>query len=281
MRTVLFVDGPARGEVRRIPENVANYEVAFPLPPVSLSPAAEDPFADFPPGHLAPPVYARTARYGFEAFQFLGHLLTVATCHEDSGLTLRDRVLGVLLTDAARELLDVSPAAPPAPTDLVADVYLARIVRITTFPSQWNAWDGAGRYYYLKYRSGVGRVWRAKSPDDPALGGNTGIIASFQHGGRYDGDMGLAEFLRRAGIWLAPSAAVIGEEPKAAAGPVVVPEDVSPAPAEAEACGRHSRHHRLGGVLGPCIKPPGHGDEWHLDATGAAWDPATDREQET
>ena len=41
---------------------------------------------------------------------------------------------------------------------------------------------------------------------------------------------------------------------------------------ELEACGKHSRYHRLGGILGPCAKGSGH-EGWHLDAGGAAWDP--------
>jgi hypothetical protein len=42
-----------------------------------------------------------------------------------------------------------------------------------------------------------------------------------------------------------------------------------------EQCGKRSKSHRIGGILGPCVKPPGH-DGWHLDGSGAAWDPATD-----
>lgn len=45
-------------------------------------------------------------------------------------------------------------------------------------------------------------------------------------------------------------------------------------------CGKYSRP-GLGGILGPCKLKPGHetfpGATWHLDAGGAAWDPATDR----
>lgn len=41
-------------------------------------------------------------------------------------------------------------------------------------------------------------------------------------------------------------------------------------------CGAYSRYQRYGGVLGPCNKTPDHGAEWHLDDSGAAWDPAID-----
>lgn len=49
------------------------------------------------------------------------------------------------------------------------------------------------------------------------------------------------------------------------------------APPEPETCGKRSTWQRWGGILGPCVKPPGHEtDEWHLDARGSAWDPAID-----
>jgi hypothetical protein len=50
-------------------------------------------------------------------------------------------------------------------------------------------------------------------------------------------------------------------------------------PAEPALCGRYSRGHRIGGILGPCIKTPGHAGDWHLDASGAAWDPDTDQRE--
>jgi len=62
--------------------------------------------------------------------------------------------------------------------------------------------------------------------------------------------------------------------------PVVVhpdewPEGL-PRPVGPHQCGRRSRP-GIGGILGPCVKPRGHDvGEWHLDATGAAWDPASD-----
>lgn len=50
-------------------------------------------------------------------------------------------------------------------------------------------------------------------------------------------------------------------------------------------CGKYSRPSRFGGVLGPCKLKPGHETfptaTWHLDENGAAWDPATDRQQAT
>ncbi len=51
-------------------------------------------------------------------------------------------------------------------------------------------------------------------------------------------------------------------------------------PPEPETCGKRSTWQRWGGILGPCVKPPGHeADEWHLDARGCAWDPAIDATQ--
>lgn len=54
-----------------------------------------------------------------------------------------------------------------------------------------------------------------------------------------------------------------------------------PAPEhESETCGKRSTWQRWGGILGPCVKPPGHEtDEWHFDARGCAWDPAIDATQ--
>lgn len=76
--------------------------------------------------------------------------------------------------------------------------------------SQWNAWDAGGQYYYLRYRSGRGTVETAASEEDyldqttpPAV-----LVANFNHGGSFDSDICLEEFLQRAGMRLAEGADV-------------------------------------------------------------------------
>ena len=63
-------------------------------------------------------------------------------------------------------------------------------------PSQWDAWDADSRYYYLRYRWGVGTV------DSP----HGTQIASFRHGDDLDGSIGLEGFMALAGLALAPRA---------------------------------------------------------------------------
>jgi hypothetical protein len=88
---------------------------------------------------------------------------------------------------------------------------LVRIVQTCcACPSQWDAWDAAGQYYYLRYRCGRGTVETAASEEDyedqktaaPVL------VANFNHGDPLDGEISLAEFLRRAGMRLAEGAVV-------------------------------------------------------------------------
>ena len=59
------------------------------------------------------------------------------------------------------------------------------------------------------------------------------------------------------------------------------PASTPPEP-EPETCGKRSTWQRWGGILGPCVKPPGHEtDEWHLDARGSAWAPVIDAHRST
>jgi hypothetical protein len=82
-------------------------------------------------------------------------------------------------------------------------------------PSQWDAWDAEGNYYYLRFRHGCGSVtryadenWVSGSYED-AVGSRTGI-ASFEHGDPLDGSIELDEFARLAGIELAPDIMITG-----------------------------------------------------------------------
>jgi len=89
-------------------------------------------------------------------------------------------------------------------------------------PSQWDAWDADGNYYYLRYRSGYGTVTQYKTEnwlDAPwvdgvdesqpgwALRANSEFIAniaSFEYGDPLDGSMSLEDFARHAGLGLSP-----------------------------------------------------------------------------
>lgn len=57
-------------------------------------------------------------------------------------------------------------------------IKLTRIVETCiACPSQWDAWDAEGNYYYLRFRSGLGTVDQYDSPDveqwDRVPAGNT------------------------------------------------------------------------------------------------------------
>lgn len=60
-------------------------------------------------------------------------------------------------------------------------------------PSQWDAWDADGTYYYLRYSWGTGTVER---------NGNE-VVARFSCAPGWDGIIELEEFARLAGIKLA------------------------------------------------------------------------------
>ena len=75
-------------------------------------------------------------------------------------------------------------------------------------PSQWDAWDVDGDYYYLRYRSGCGSVTRFANEhfwQDPAQRGEP--VTSFTFGGWLDGCISLEKFAELAGITLAGEAA--------------------------------------------------------------------------
>ncbi|MEU4578960.1 hypothetical protein [Nonomuraea sp. NPDC023979] len=72
-------------------------------------------------------------------------------------------------------------------------------------PSQWDAWDADGRYYYLRYRFGVGTVEMQPGPDADTWTDRP-PLASFKHGGDLAGTISLADFMALAGLTLAPGA---------------------------------------------------------------------------
>ncbi|MGR6922591.1 hypothetical protein ACU635_50770 [[Actinomadura] parvosata] len=87
-------------------------------------------------------------------------------------------------------------------------ITLTRVVQTCyACPSQWDAWDADGRYYYLRYRWGVGTVETQPGPDM-----NTWTdrepLASFEHGDDLSGTISLTDFMALAGLTLAPGAEV-------------------------------------------------------------------------
>lgn len=80
-------------------------------------------------------------------------------------------------------------------------------------PSQWDAWDSDGRYWYLRYRSGHGSARRiAEGPgwyEDDEYDGPQEVLA-FDYGHPLDGDISLEDFARLAGLELSPSLASTG-----------------------------------------------------------------------
>lgn len=73
-------------------------------------------------------------------------------------------------------------------------------------PSQWDAWDADGNYYYLRYRSGHGsaRRYRTENWTDGNDDEYIETIADFTYGHPLDGLLTLEEFADLAGITLAP-----------------------------------------------------------------------------
>lgn len=73
-------------------------------------------------------------------------------------------------------------------------------------PSQWDAWDDEGNYYYLRYRGGHGSITRYEDENwcgSPIQQEHT-VIADFEFGHPLDGVISLEKFAELAGIALAP-----------------------------------------------------------------------------
>jgi hypothetical protein len=70
-------------------------------------------------------------------------------------------------------------------------------------PSQWDAWDVDGNYYYLRYRWGHGTVHRYNDPDPETwIDHPDAFVAEFHTGEPMGGVIDLDEFCQRAGIRL-------------------------------------------------------------------------------
>jgi hypothetical protein len=73
-------------------------------------------------------------------------------------------------------------------------------------PSQWNAWDLDGRYYYLRYRHGHGSVHTFTSEDYRTWTEEEWFnpLVQFDGDDPFDGTIEFDEFCDRAGLTLAP-----------------------------------------------------------------------------
>jgi hypothetical protein len=89
---------------------------------------------------------------------------------------------------------------------------LARVVcTCPSVPTQWDAWDTNGQYYYLRYRFGRGTV-DAYDDSNPATWDVVpdGYTAAFRDPDEpLKGEIELDEFLEQAGLQLAPGAVVV------------------------------------------------------------------------
>lgn len=70
-------------------------------------------------------------------------------------------------------------------------------------PSQWDAWDAGGNYYYLRFRHGYGTVQAMGSPENGDYRAEP--VASFTDDDPWNGTIELDEFAERAGIALSPA----------------------------------------------------------------------------
>ena len=86
---------------------------------------------------------------------------------------------------------------------MITEIVIVRAVQTcTACPSQWDAWDMDGNYWYLRYRHGHGTAERQPSPD-PGTWTDDPPMLSFECGDRLSGFMELSEFCDRVGLNLA------------------------------------------------------------------------------
>lgn len=86
-------------------------------------------------------------------------------------------------------------------------IVLTRVVETcSACPSQWDAWDAAGNYYYLRYRWGIGTVERTDTH------GDTEGVTRFLHGDGFAGVISLDDFMDKVSFVfeLAPDAVLSG-----------------------------------------------------------------------
>lgn len=74
-------------------------------------------------------------------------------------------------------------------------------------PSQWDAWDDQGNYWYLRFRHGYGEATKYPSPETGTWG-NRGPDIEFEPMDGSDGVIDLQQFCDHAGITLSPDCQV-------------------------------------------------------------------------
>lgn len=84
----------------------------------------------------------------------------------------------------------------------MAEIKLIRVVQEgIAAPSQWNAWDEDGLYYYLRYRHGKGTVHQEPSEDTGTWSyNNESMVRYFKYGDELDGYLTLKHFAELADI---------------------------------------------------------------------------------
>lgn len=89
----------------------------------------------------------------------------------------------------------------------MSEVTIVRAVQTSAgCPSQWNAWDTYGQYYYLRYRYGHGTAHAFPDEDSTKWSYEAwhSPVARFDSGGPLDGVIAFDEFCRQAGLAIAP-----------------------------------------------------------------------------
>lgn len=78
------------------------------------------------------------------------------------------------------------------------------ILTCSACPSQWDAWDSEGKYWYLRYRSGYGTAvnFESQDPDTWTVDQLDNPHFEFAYGDRLDGSITLDLFCQLAGIEL-------------------------------------------------------------------------------
>ncbi len=87
------------------------------------------------------------------------------------------------------------------------EITLVRVTQTSiACPSQWDAWDADGNYYYLRFRHGHGEMRRYRTADWVGSDDDQYIstVASFTDEDEWAGDITLQEFAARTGVLLSP-----------------------------------------------------------------------------
>lgn len=93
---------------------------------------------------------------------------------------------------------------------MTTEIILRKVVQTcAACPSQWDAWDLDGHYWYLRYRHGRGSADRQPSPDTRTWTWKDGDLSFTNEGTELaDGWISLEDFCRHAGLHIHPAADV-------------------------------------------------------------------------